>query len=183
MMKMKLYNGSFSSVEDQARKNSVITIQFMGEGMWLFQIVHSYTVCSEVNCRVGTHCRKKPKIVEFVVEEDKAFETEFSVCKALSHFGRLDLASQMGSRAVDREVVSTVLKVDKARQGSFVFTTRRPRMVEGRVAWELIYTNKFHFGSEDSRTLINTMTMTSTASVPVDLFLGGTAVELTESQG
>ena len=133
--------------------------------------------CSEVNCCVGSYCGKKPKIFELFVEEDKAFETEFSVFKALLQFGRPDWES----RASDREVMSTVLKVDDAEPGNFVFVTTTPRMIEGSAAVELIFTNKFLFGSEDlnSRTLIHTMRVTNTAG---DQVLGGTCVELTESQ-
>ena len=136
--KMDIFNGNFSVVECQDYKKTVITIQFMGEGTWAFQIRCSRSNC--IFCNEDKGCDKKSSLNFFVVEEGKAFEADLSVCKALINVGHVELYFDPDR---DRQRLSALFNVDKSVPGKFGFNFSRPMVSEETGNWDLIYTVNF----------------------------------------
>ena len=116
---MDIFNGNFSGVECQDYKKTVITIQFMGEGTWAFQIRCIRLKCKF--CEEDQGCAKKSSLNLFVVEEGKAFEADLSVCKALINVGHVEIHFDPDR---DGQRLSAVFNVDKSVPGKFSFRFR-----------------------------------------------------------
>ena len=137
LIKMKCFNGNFfgsHGEEENYSKKTVLTIQYLGEKTWAFQM--NYTTLGG----------GPEELFDFVFQEDKPLKTGFSICRGLSSFGYAGW-----SKENDKQAVSTVLAVDKECPGKLVFKTTRKK--EG--GFKIIYTNKFQikFDSDSSRVL------------------------------
>ena len=85
--KMKVFNGNwFGYQRDEEinyEKTTVLSIQYLGEGSWAFQI--RYAAAGE----------NPEELFDFVLKEDEPNKIGFSICRGLSSVGPLSITTKI----------------------------------------------------------------------------------------
>ena len=137
---MKIFNGNwFGYQRDEDinyEKATVLTIQYLGEENWAFQI--RYAAVKE----------ETEELFDFVLKEDEPTKIGWSICRGLSSLGHhISL-----TKIIDEEkhAVLTELRVDKEHPSKLVFKT-----MKRAATMKMVYNNKFQIDldSNNSRVL------------------------------
>ena len=135
--KMKVFNGNWFNCHGDAsyEKKTVLSIQYMGEGSWAFQIRYAATTRED-----------REELFDFVLKEDEPNKIGFSICKGLSGLGPVSISTKVDD---DKQAVFTELTVDKNHPSKLVFKTKKKLSKTVKV----VYTSKFQIDldSDDSR--------------------------------
>jgi hypothetical protein len=134
---MKVFNGNWFNChgDENYEKKTVLSIQYMGEGSWAFQIGYAATTREE---------REEP--FDFVLKEDEPNMIGFSICNGLSGLGPVSISTKVDD---EKQAVFTELTVDKDHPSKLVFKTMKRLSATVKV----VYTSKFQIDldSDDSR--------------------------------
>ena len=92
--KMKRYNGTFSNIWPHDGGKSFITIQYMGDKLWMYRFGQDWSWCSYDNCfkkvyqvdgtyAMEHHCSKNNQLEEILLKENEETKISLHAFKAL----------------------------------------------------------------------------------------------------